>query len=339
MYYLIFFFFVIISSLALKLWLDVRLERFKSDYESTKKRHAILLKEYQEINEINAPLSVKVRDLIEFYEITKALTKYLAFDKVFVVFRESLKKNITLEDCQFISPHTKDFGVGVKPEIGTSGYSGYDLFPLEIDKEFIGYLAVKGLRADDKDKFYILFNQFLLVLKRVRLYAKIEELSITDSLTGLFLRRYFQERLNEEINRCNKFGLNFVFLMLDLDHFKSYNDRYGHLVGDVVLSTVAKIIKENVREIDIVGRYGGEEFSVILPNTDRQEAEYVSSRLRQAIEKNHIRAYDEDLQITISIGGSLFPQDTKDAKHLIDKADQALYRAKQAGRNRVCFWN
>ena len=126
--------------------------------------------------------------------------------------------------------------------------------------------------------------------------------------------------------------------MLDLDNFKSYNDRYGHLVGDALLSTVARIIKDNLRQIDIVARYGGEEFSIILPDTDKQEAEYVSSRLRQAIEKEHIRAYDEDLQITVSIGGSIFPKDTNDAQDLVDKADQALYHAKQAGKNQVYFW-
>ena len=327
MYHLIFLFFAVISSLALKLFLDRRLRRSKSGYALTEARQDILSKEHQRLKHINEASSRNVQNLIEFYEITKELTRYLSFDEVFVVFRERLKKDITMQDCQFI-----------KPGADTSGLSNYELFPLKIEKELIGQLAVKGLGAEDKDKFYILFNQFLLVLKRVRLYARIEELAITDSLTGLFLRRYFQERLKEEVHRYKKFKLKFVFLMLDLDHFKSYNDRYGHLVGDVVLSTVARIIKDNVRQIDIVERYGGEEFSIILPNTDKQEAEYVSSRLRQAVEKEHIHAYDEDLQITVSIGGSLFPQDAKDAQLLIEKADQALYRAKQTGRNRVSFW-
>lgn len=326
MYGLIFLFFAIISSLALKFWLDRRLRSSTSVYESTKNDHAILLKEHQELKDVNTTLSDNVKNLIEFYEISRELTKYLAFDEVLLVFRERLQRYIALEDCQFI-----------KPNVDSSGFSEYELFALKIDKELIGHLAVKGLKAEDKDKFYILFNQFLLILKRVQLYAKIEELAITDSLTGVFLRRYFQERLEEEINRCNKFKLGFVFLMLDLDNFKNYNDHYGHLVGDVLLSRVASIIKDNVRQIDIVARYGGEEFCIILPNTKKEEAEYVSSRLLQIIEKEHIRAYDEDLQITVSIGGSIFPQDAKDAQNLIDKADQALYRAKQTGRNRVCF--
>lgn len=316
----------ITSIFVLRLWLNKRLKKAKSNYEITKARHATLLKDAQELKKQNAALYKNVQSLIEFYEISKELTKYLTFDQVFVVFRERLKKNVAIEDCQLITPGM-DFSI----------LSGYEAFPLRINNTLMGHLALKGLRVEDKDKFCILFEQFLLVLKRVHLYEKIEELSITDSLTGLFLRRYLQERLEEEIIRCNKFNLGFVFLMLDLDHFKSYNDRYGHLVGDVLLKAVARIIKENLRQIDIVARFGGEEFSIILPDTDKQEAEYVTSRLCRAIEREHIRAYDEELQITVSIGGSIFPQDAEDAQHLIDKADQALYRAKQAGRNRFLF--
>lgn len=326
MFYLILSLLAIISIFLLKLWLDKRLKGAKSNYELTKVRYDTLLKEAQGFRKKNASLSGNVQSLIEFYELTRELTKYLTFDEVFVVFRERLRRDIVLEDCQFIKP-----GVDFSPP------SEYEPFPLKIDELFLGHLAIKGLRREDKDKFYILFDQFLLVLKRVHLYEKIEELSITDSLTGLFLRRYLQERLEGEIARSNRFNLEFVFLMLDLDHFKSYNDRYGHLVGDVVLRTVARIIKENLRQIDIVARFGGEEFSVILPDTDKHEAEYVSLRLCRAIEKAHIRAYDEKLQITVSIGGSIFPQDARDAQNLIDRADQALYRAKEAGRNRVCF--
>jgi diguanylate cyclase (GGDEF)-like protein len=304
------------------------MNRFKSDYESIQKEHTILLKEFEKVKQANARFSENVQNLIDFYELTKELTRYLTFDEVFTAFRGRLKKDIQFQDCQF-----------VKPEDDLSKFSEYELCPLKIDDELIGNIAIKGLETEDNDKFYILFNQFLLALKRVRLYAKIEELAITDSLTGLFLRRYFQNKLKEEISRSNKFNLKFALLMLDLDHFKSYNDRYGHLVGDALLSAVARIIKDNVRQIDIVGRYGGEEFSIILPNTLEDEAEYVSLRLRQAVERKHIRAYDEKLQITVSIGVSLFPQNAKDARHLVDKADLALYQAKQQGRNQVCFFS
>jgi diguanylate cyclase (GGDEF)-like protein len=327
MYYVIFSILASISILALLRWQKKRLKILKSNYELIKGQRDLKSIEYRELERENAAILENVESLIELYEITKELTKYLSFEEVFQVFHGRLKEKITLEDCRF-----------VELEKDLSGLLDYDFFPLKIDKELMGHLAIKGLRTEDKDKFHILLNQFNLILKRVNLYARIEELSITDSLTGLYLRRFFQKSLEEEIVRSKKFGLKFVFLMLDLDNFKRYNDRYGHLVGDVLLSTVARIVKDSVRQIDVVARYGGEEFSVILPDIDREEGEYVSLRLCKAIEKEHIHAYDEDLQITVSIGGSVFPEDAVDAEELIDKADLALYHAKQTGRNRIYFW-
>lgn len=327
MSYVVFFTIAAISIAALLRWQNRQLEKIKAGYESTKGQWNLKLIEYRQLDRENAALLGNVESLIELYEITKELTKYLSFEEIFQVFRDKLKGKITLEDCRF-----------AEPDKDVAGLADYEIFPLMIEKELLGNLAIKGLRTEDRDKFHILLNQFNLILKRVNLYAKIEELSITDSLTGLYLRRFFQERLEEEIARSKKFGLKFVFLMLDLDNFKTYNDRYGHLVGDVLLSTVAKIVKDNLRQIDTVARYGGEEFSIILPDIDREEGGYVSLRLCKAIEQELIHAYDEDLKITVSIGGSVFPEDAKEAQELIDKADLALYHAKRAGRNRSCFW-
>ena len=108
------------------------------------------------------------------------------------------------------------------------------------------------------------------------------------------------------IKRCEKLKYNFAFLMVDIDHFKDYNDRYGHLVGDAILKEVARTIKENIRQIDLVGRYGGEEFSVILTETDKAGARFAAERIRQAIAQKEIKVYDETLKVTISIGISIF---------------------------------
>jgi diguanylate cyclase (GGDEF)-like protein len=126
--------------------------------------------------------------------------------------------------------------------------------------------------------------------------------------------------------------------MTDIDYFKIYNDRYGHLVGDAILKEVSASIKENVRQIDIVGRYGGEEFCIILAETGKEEAMQAAQRIRGAIEGKLIRVYDEYIKVTVSIGASIFPEHAKDADKLIDCADQALYKAKQAGRNRVTIY-
>ena len=123
--------------------------------------------------------------------------------------------------------------------------------------------------------------------------------------------------------------------MADIDTFKDFNDRYGHLVGDAILKEVARTVKENIRQVDAVGRFGGEEFIVILTETDKNGARFAAERIRQAVEDKRIKVYDEDLKVTISIGVSTFPEDAKDLDAVIDKADKALYRAKQGGRNRV----
>ena len=126
------------------------------------------------------------------------------------------------------------------------------------------------------------------------------------------------------------------FLMIDVDFFKKFNDQYGHLTGDQILREIGFLIKENIREIDIAGRYGGEEFCVILPDTDRQGAYYAAERIRRAAEKKTVKAYDASVKVTVSVGTTTFPADGKEMEELIDKADWALYRCKKSGRNAVC---
>jgi diguanylate cyclase (GGDEF)-like protein len=177
-----------------------------------------------------------------------------------------------------------------------------------------------------------------MVLERIRLYELVQELAITDGLTGIFVRRHFIDRLSEEVDRARYFNTRVSFLMVDIDHFKLCNDKYGHLVGDMVLKEASSIMKKNLREIDIIGRYGGEEFSVILPETLKKDAAMVAERLRSSVEQTKISAYDENIDVTISIGISTFPDDTDEPNQLIDKADQMLYKAKEQGRNRVVLY-
>jgi diguanylate cyclase (GGDEF)-like protein len=124
--------------------------------------------------------------------------------------------------------------------------------------------------------------------------------------------------------------------MIDIDKFKNFNDRYGHLVGDAILRDISRTVKETVRQIDFVGRFGGEEIAVVLAETDRDQARFAAERLRQAIENNVIKVYDEELRVTVSIGVATYPQDADDVDTLIENADKALYVAKQTGRNKVC---
>ena len=205
-------------------------------------------------------------------------------------------------------------------------------------RRLIGYLAVEEIKAEDKDKFFILAQQFIIGIRRALLYQKVQELTITDSLTQVYNRRYFLERFHEELERSQKNNLNLSFLMLDVDNFKKYNDRYGHLVGDAILRQVAKTIRDTVRQIDFIGRYGGEEISIVLTETGRQQAGFVAERIRRAIEDSRFLVYDENLSVQISIGVSIFPENSLKALQLIEKADQALYQAKETGKNKVCFY-
>lgn len=208
--------------------------------------------------------------------------------------------------------------------------------PLLSEKRIVGILALSNLEREYLEKFAILSIQFSLEIRKVLLYETVERLAITDSVTGLYVRRYFSERFSEELKRSKRYKFNFAFLMIDIDGFKNCNDTYGHLVGDVVLRDIARLIKENLREIDIVSRYGGEEFAVLLPETGAPGARLAAERLRKRVEENLFIAYDEKLRLTISIGIALYPKDSVEEGTLIERADTALYEAKRSGKNVVC---
>lgn len=166
---------------------------------------------------------------------------------------------------------------------------------------------------------------------------KLQELSVTDGLTGAYNHRYFYAKLEEEIKRAERYDHPCSIIMSDIDYFKNYNDTHGHIEGDQVLKGVVSCIKLTVREQDRVARYGGEEFSVILPETGKKEALDVAERIRHYIQTQAFP--HEETQpggsLTISLGVAVFPENAADSKGLIEKADAALYRAKENGRNRV----
>ena len=220
--------------------------------------------------------------------------------------------------------------------MGDPAVETFIAIPFLSEKKIVGILTVENLPKADMERLAILSTQFALEIKKVLLYEMVEQMAITDSLTGLYVRRHFYDRLNEELKRSKRYKLKFAFLMLDIDDFKRCNDTYGHMVGDVILKEMARVIKENVREIDIVARYGGEEISLVLPDTAEESARTVAERLRRKIEEHVFRAYDEKLRLTVSVGVSIYPKDSSEAKALIEKADAALYAAKKSGKNVVC---
>ena len=170
-------------------------------------------------------------------------------------------------------------------------------------------------------------------LKRAK--EKLLRMAITDELTGLVNRRYFMGRLLHEYERTKRYESVFTVLMIDLDYFKKINDTYGHQAGDTVLRTISDSMKLSVRLSDIIGRIGGEEFAVILPETDINAALIIGDRLRKRIEALEIPHKSSKLKITISIGASPSSKDDLSIDDVLQRSDAALYRAKDNGRNRI----
>ncbi len=211
--------------------------------------------------------------------------------------------------------------------------------PLWAEEQPIGALIADELPTEQVGTLSVVANQLSLQLSRIRLYQAVESMAVTDTLTGLSVRRYFLELAAEELLRSARHTLACTLLLTDLDLFKQKNDTYGHLVGDVVLRDVAQLMKRHLRGIDLIARFGGEEFLLLLVETGPEAGLVIAERLRQLVELHPIRAYDETLSQTVSIGVASFPDDGRDVAELIERADEALYAAKHAGRNRVMRWS
>lgn len=176
-------------------------------------------------------------------------------------------------------------------------------------------------------------NEKVWELQRAK--EELRKLAITDGLTTLYNYRYFKEQLLQELNRARRHKLHVSLVMLDIDHFKQYNDTHGHPAGDLVLKGIAGLLKDNVRNIDLAVRYGGEEFALVLIESPKTSASIVAEKIRKLVESYPFEHQETQPKgkITISTGVATFPEDGEDLKGLVSAADQRLYRAKQAGRN------
>lgn len=217
-------------------------------------------------------------------------------------------------------------------------------YPIVISGRKMGVLnltdKIDGGYYDEKDLeiLQMLAPQIALALDHTSLSRKageFEQLSITDPLTGLVNRRYLEERLHEEISRSQRHGYPMSFMMIDVDSFKSYNDKFGHPEGDKALQIVAQELKATLRGADVAARYGGEEFSILLPQTTLKEALTIAERIRARIEKTEFPSR----QVTISVGIAACSSELQSAATIIEAADKALYQAKENGRNNVQIYN
>lgn len=209
--------------------------------------------------------------------------------------------------------------------------------PIKLEKKVIGVLNVaeKGpnhseiFTASDLKILSAIIRQAAVAIENANLYRELKHLSITDPLTGLYNHRHFSKSLNQEIKRIKRYPAPLCLMMIDIDHFKTYNDTYGHLEGDRLLKEVSRIISKNLREIDVACRYGGDEFAVILLETKIHKAEIVAQKFQKAV-----ASLDVKQPVTLSIGIAAYTNHL-DRHELILKADRALYQSKKDGRNRI----
>ena len=227
--------------------------------------------------------------------------------------------------------------------------SSMALFPLIRNRQLIGCLNIGSLQQERfihgsaTDFLERLAAIVAVCLENAFNHERLKLLGLLDPLTGIHNRRYFDERLDEEISRTLRQNKALSCLFLDIDHFKQFNDVYGHHVGDLVLKEVAKLIKIQMRQSDVLARFGGEEFAVLLVQTNKRAATEIAERIRQQIAAHQISLGDSTLAVTISIGCSTLDSNapnlvtTQASQQLLARADEALYRSKQQGRNQVNF--
>lgn len=214
--------------------------------------------------------------------------------------------------------------------------------PLRAGGQTFGALALyraKGrpLGKDQVQTLYAAVSHLSLALKNAALFSQVKIRADHDGLTRIHNRRAFDERLVEELRRHQRYGHHMSLLMLDIDHFKAINDRFGHVVGDHVLREVGRLLSETLRSTDFTARYGGEEFVVILPQTAEEPSRILAERLRGIIASASFVSDGQAFGVTVSIGvTTLLPGALIKRKELVDKADKALYQAKRLGRNQVC---
>jgi diguanylate cyclase (GGDEF)-like protein len=216
--------------------------------------------------------------------------------------------------------------------------------PLTVEGEILGCISLNSdqpnaFDAQDLQFLSVIGYQMAATLKHFQRFSSIKNIAIYDTLTGLYNRRYFEEKLGVDAQKSFHGGTPLSLVMVDLDHFKKVNDTFGHTEGDQVLCKISSLLKNSVRKKDTVARYGGEEFILILPEAGLEESFVIAERIRGLVERTLFEVGQAKVNLTVSMGISHFPSHrAKSKEELIKMADRALYDAKRGGRNKVCIF-
>jgi len=314
----------------------------------------------EEEQRLNEQLQRRLSELAAVSQITEIIHSSLDFDRVGPLVLEVLTKVVNVPSCAlFVIDKRKSetlFSASVglideEPDMGSiSGMAdGLEMADshfacisvMDHHQMMVVFCAeaeiVDGLTEEDRLVLQAVSSELVVAVENSELYKLTKRLAITDDLTGLYNYRFLQQRLDEEIERAKRYDKDLSLLMLDVDDFKRFNDTHGHIAGDRALADLGRVLRANVREVDVVCRYGGEEFSIVLPETDAAGAFVVAEKVREAIAHHPFLDADEQpgVQVTVSVGLATFPAHAKDKESLLKMADDALYQAKSSGKDRV----
>jgi diguanylate cyclase (GGDEF)-like protein len=243
------------------------------------------------------------------------------------------------DEIPLLSPKKQTYLNGENREM--PNWQNLQIINLLIKKKSLGFLVLDAdIPPEKKEAVELLSRQMATALENSLLHQEVEKSSIIDPLTKLNNRRLFYYRLNEELERAKRFSLSFSIMFSDIDNFKNYVDNNGHLMGDDALQKIGELAQNALRKIDIVARYGGDEFIYLLPQTNAGNAKHVAQRVKDAISNYSFPARNNGFaNLTLSIGIASYSEDAQDPDSLMEKADQALFQAKSKGKNRICLWH
>jgi diguanylate cyclase (GGDEF)-like protein len=309
---------------------------------------------------LNEELRRRLAELHAVSEITELIHSSLDFDKVGPLVLDILTKVINVPACcLFVVDKSRaetlfTASVGISGSAMPTRLATFTTDTLETGDDHFSCMSVvnhkqlmvvfcaeneiiEGMSSEDMLVLQAVSNELVVAVENSQLYKLTKRLAITDELTGLFNYRYLQQRLDEEIERARRYHKDLSFIMIDVDEFKRFNDTKGHIAGDAALADLAIVVREVVREVDVVCRYGGEEFSVILPETDAAGAFVVAEKLREAVDKHDFKDADGNSggHLTVSVGLASFPGHADSKEALLRAADDALYTAKSGSKNCV----
>jgi diguanylate cyclase (GGDEF)-like protein len=293
-----------------------------SIHQLSESYHLVNGTETQETNELEYEFSPSgfayYDDVINHKQIIFLENVYEMIGSIFPLFDE-------------LNPEEPNVEISTQPD--TQGF----LLPLVNGKKVSGCLLTWGndIHKQDIPAFSLFANQIAVAIENILLMEKIQQLAITDDLTGLYNRRGLYDIGRLEIQRTRRYNLPLAAIVMDIDHFKLVNDKHSHAIGDQVLRSFAKCVQENTRELDVVGRIGGEEFVILLPGSDHSSARKTAARLQDLIANNITTTSRGEIKITVSQGVAILDSSMQDLNDLVQAADRALYRAKETGRNRV----